>query len=160
MSIKAVMLAGAITAGLGAASSFAQPAPDDATDTQLAAASKPAFDASATGEIEAEYYTVRKGDSLSRIARRFYGNSVLWQPILNANADMIKQGGRLIFPGTRLTIPALDAAGPEIATVTAQAGTPTLSIVTGNDYAPFTDKELPEGGLFTDLVRTAMVRAG
>lgn len=162
MHIKAFALVGAMALGFGVGGVHAQPAPDEETGARLANVTKPGFERSSestksTGERS---YTVRQGDSLSRIARRFYGNSVLWQPILNANADKIKQGGRLIFPGTVLTIPDLEAATPEIQTVRANEGSPTLSIVTGNDYAPFTDKGLPEGGLFTDLVRTAMTRAG
>ena len=105
-------------------------------------------------------YTVRKGDSLSRIARKFYGNSVLWLPILNANADTVKEGGRLIFPGTELTIPDLNDVGADIRTATVAPESLPLGIVTGNDYAPFTDEKLPEGGLFTELVREATTRAG
>jgi len=36
----------------------------------------------------------------------------------------------------------------------------TVKLVTGNDYKPFTDESLPEGGLFTDIVRTAYEEAG
>ncbi|WP_284164570.1 transporter substrate-binding domain-containing protein [Frigidibacter sp. SD6-1] len=34
-----------------------------------------------------------------------------------------------------------------------------LALVTGNDYAPFTDETLPGGGMFTQLVEMAMFRA-
>ncbi len=130
---------------------FAQPAPDDGVAVADAPATTP-------GE---RTYVVKKGDSLSRIARKFYGNSVLWQPILTANADRVKAKGRLIFPGTTLVIPDLNAE-PETFVVNATAPTdrPMMAVVTGNDYAPFTDKGLPQGGLFTDLVRVAMDRAG
>lgn len=33
-------------------------------------------------------------------------------------------------------------------------------VVTGNQYKPFSDKALPEGGLFTEIVRTAFGRMG
>lgn len=33
-------------------------------------------------------------------------------------------------------------------------------LVTGNDYKPFTDEGLPEGGLVTDIVRSAYTQAG
>ncbi len=130
---------------------FAQPAPDDAENAVVASET-------VSGE---RTYVVQKGDSLSRIARKFYGNSVLWQPILTANADRVKQKGRLIFPGTTLVIPDLNAE-PEtfIVNATDPTNRPMLAIVTGNDYAPFTDKALPQGGLFTDLVQVAMDRAG
>lgn len=166
MSVKPFILAGMVAWGLGISPSLAQPAPGEEPEVAASdAAPAPEAEASSGDSASAEQpegqtYVVKRGDSLSRIARRFYGNSVLWQPILNANADKIQRGGRLIFPGTRLIIPNLDAAAPEIEAVVVEEGTPALSIVTGNDYAPFTDKNLPDGGLFTDLVRTAMGRAG
>lgn len=157
MIVKSFMFAGAVAVGLGAGSAFAQVAP-----VEEAPADDTASSAARTIEPPAptQSYVVQSGDSLSRIARRFYGNSVLWQPILNANADKIKEGGRLIYPGTTLTIPNLGGESPEIEVALAEEGTPALSIVTGNDYAPFTDKDLPEGGMFTELVRTALTRAG
>jgi len=41
---------------------------------------------------EARYtlYTVRPGDTLSRIARKVYGRSAPWKPIYNANRDKLK----------------------------------------------------------------------
>lgn len=36
----------------------------------------------------------------------------------------------------------------------------TVELVTGNGYPPFTDASLPEGGLVTEIVRTAYRRAG
>jgi len=39
------------------------------------------------------------------------------------------------------------------------AGEP-LRLVTGDDYIPFTDKDLPDGGLITAIVRQAYERAG
>lgn len=35
-----------------------------------------------------------------------------------------------------------------------------INLLTGDDYAPFTDRQLPNGGLFTELVDAAMVSAG
>ncbi len=160
MTVKPFILAGLLTFGLGIGPIHAQPAPGEETETAATSpAPQPSFDSDAQ-DADVQTYVVKRGDSLSRIARRFYGNSVLWQPILNANADKIQRGGRLIFPGTRLVIPNLDASAPQVEQVVVEEGTPALSIVTGNDYAPFTDQDLPDGGMFTDLVRTAMNRAG
>jgi len=160
MIMKSFMLAGAMTFGMGAGLGLAQTAPVEdaaATDAETAA---PTVERAIAPPAPTQSYVVQSGDSLSRIARRFYGNSVLWQPILNANADKIKAGGRLIFPGTTLTIPNLGGESPEIEVALAEEGTPAISIVTGNDYAPFTDKGLPQGGMFTELARTALTRAG
>ena len=50
-------------------------------------------------------YTVVAGDSLSRIAKRFYGDANKWPRIHEANRDQIKNPD-LIHPGQRLRIPA------------------------------------------------------
>ena len=49
-------------------------------------------------------YTVVKGDSLSKIAKRFYGNANQWKKIYEANKDAIKNPD-LIYPGQTFTIP-------------------------------------------------------
>jgi len=49
-------------------------------------------------------YTVVKGDSLSKIAKRLWGDASLWPRIHEANRDMIKNPD-LIHPGQVLNIP-------------------------------------------------------
>jgi nucleoid-associated protein YgaU len=49
-------------------------------------------------------YTVVKGDSLSKIAKRFYGDAQQWQKIYEANKDQIKNPD-LIYPGQTFRIP-------------------------------------------------------
>jgi nucleoid-associated protein YgaU len=49
-------------------------------------------------------YTVRKGDSLSKIAKREYGDAQLWRRIYEANRDSIKDPD-LIYPGQVFRIP-------------------------------------------------------
>lgn len=114
------------------------------------------------GFAQDQTYTVRPGDSLSRIAENFYGDSGNWLPILNANRDQVRRGGGLIFVGTQLRIPDLNdttVQGSLFEQETAE-GNPVLDIVTGNDYAPFTDRDLPEGGMFTEIAKVAFARAG
>ena len=50
-------------------------------------------------------YTVVKGDSLSKIAKRFYGDAQQWRKIYEANQDQIKNPD-LIHPGQTFRIPA------------------------------------------------------
>lgn len=50
-------------------------------------------------------YTVKSGDSLSKIAKHFYGDGNKWHQIYEANRDKIKNPD-LIHPGQELTIPA------------------------------------------------------
>lgn len=49
-------------------------------------------------------YVIQSGDSLSKIAQRFYGNASDWQKIYNANKDKIKDPN-LIHPGQKIIIP-------------------------------------------------------
>lgn len=49
-------------------------------------------------------YTIAKGDSLSKIAKQFYGDARQWKKIHEANKDIIKNPD-LIHPGQVITIP-------------------------------------------------------
>ena len=51
-------------------------------------------------------YTVVSGDSLSKIAKRQYGDAQKWPVIFEANRDTIKDPD-LIHPGQVLKIPAI-----------------------------------------------------
>lgn len=57
--------------------------------------------------IVSQAYTVVKGDCLSNIAKRFYGNSAMYTVIYNANRGVIGGNPNLIYPGQVLTIPAV-----------------------------------------------------
>ena len=50
-------------------------------------------------------YTVAGGDTLSKIAKKFYGNANAWNTIFQANKDQIKNPD-MIHPGQVLKIPA------------------------------------------------------
>lgn len=52
-------------------------------------------------------YTVVSGDSLSKIAKRHYGDANKWKAIFEANRDLISNPD-LIHPGQVLTLPPLD----------------------------------------------------
>ena len=58
-------------------------------------------------EAEAQFYEVKKGDSLSKIAKHFYGNAMKYPVIFEANKPMLKDPD-LIYPGQVLRIPPLD----------------------------------------------------
>jgi len=49
-------------------------------------------------------YTVRKGDSLSKIAKREYGDAQQWRRIYEANRETIENPD-LIYPGQVIRIP-------------------------------------------------------
>lgn len=50
-------------------------------------------------------YTVVSGDSLSKIAKHFYGDANKWKAIFEANTDQLSDPNR-IKPGQVLKIPA------------------------------------------------------
>ena len=50
-------------------------------------------------------YTVVKGDTLSHIAKHFYGKASHWHAIFEANRDQLDDPDK-IFPGQVLKIPA------------------------------------------------------
>ena len=51
-------------------------------------------------------YVVKSGDSLSKIAKREYGNANEWKRIFEANKDVLTDPDK-IYPGQTLKIPAL-----------------------------------------------------
>jgi nucleoid-associated protein YgaU len=79
------------------ASSTAPPAPKaDFSNVQSGVAS--------TAPSAAQTYTVNKGDTLSKIAKEFYGSANRWHEIYDANRDQISNPD-LIQPGQVLKIP-------------------------------------------------------
>ncbi len=62
--------------------------------------------ASSTAASQAAFktYTIVSGDSLSKIAKREYGNAGAWKKIFEANKDAIKDPDK-IFPGQKIKIP-------------------------------------------------------
>jgi len=49
-------------------------------------------------------YVVVSGDSLSKIAKREYGDANAWKRIFEANTDILKDPNK-IYPGQKLKIP-------------------------------------------------------
>ena len=59
---------------------------------------------SGSSSTATKIYEVVAGDSLSKIAKHFYGDAKLWRKIHAANSATIKNPD-LIFPGQVITIP-------------------------------------------------------
>ena len=51
-----------------------------------------------------EYYIIKKGDTLSAIAKQFYGKPNDYPKIFEANREVIKDAN-LIYPGQKIRIP-------------------------------------------------------
>jgi len=58
-----------------------------------------------SGGVGEQTYTVAKGDTLSHIAKHFYGKASHWHAIYDANRDQLDDPDK-IFPGQVLKIPA------------------------------------------------------
>jgi nucleoid-associated protein YgaU len=56
----------------------------------------------ATAEVE--FYVIQKGDTLSGIAKQFYGDANAYPRVFEANREVIKDAD-LIFPGQTIRIP-------------------------------------------------------
>jgi LysM repeat protein len=57
---------------------------------------------------QVEFYVIQKGDTLSAVAKRFYGDASAYPRIFKSNREVIKDPD-LIFPGQKIRIPASDA---------------------------------------------------
>lgn len=57
-------------------------------------------------EPEAQFHTVISGDTLGKIAKKYYGNAMKYPVIFEANKPMLKDPDR-IYPGQVLRIPEL-----------------------------------------------------
>ena len=63
-------------------------------------------EASAAPAVEAaEEYVVQKGDTISKIAQKFYGDGRKYMPIIKANEVQLKGNPNRIYPGMKLSIP-------------------------------------------------------
>ena len=122
-------------------------------------------------------YTIKRGDSLSLIADSQYKDVGKWTAIHSANIATIGENPNAIRVGMKLRLSCIDGlpAGLEGGTSVTQAAVTTaavkpvarsgrkleqtLNLVTAGDYAPFTDKNLENGGLITEVVNAAMAAA-
>jgi len=67
-------------------------------------------DALTVAEVEEKpeptFYTIQKGDSLSKIAKAQYGSAMQWKALFEANQGIIDDPDR-IYPGQTIRIPEL-----------------------------------------------------
>jgi nucleoid-associated protein YgaU len=79
-------------------------APQPPTRTTTPGQTTPGGETAKAGTPAQRDYTIKSGDSLSKIARQFYGNANDWQKIYEANKDKIKDPN-MIYPGQKIIIP-------------------------------------------------------
>ena len=78
-----------------------EPLPDFSDVRSGASSSAPTPEGARASE---RTYTVKPGDSLSKIAKSLYGDAARWTAIYDANRDSIKNPD-LIYPGQVLKLP-------------------------------------------------------
>ena len=88
-----------VTANMGGVSMITQ---SNGPDRRLASSAFMTVDLS---QPAAKFYTVIKGDTLSKIAKEFYGNANDYMKIFEANKPMLSHPDK-IYPGQNLRIPA------------------------------------------------------
>ncbi len=121
-------------------------------------------------------YTVKPGDSLSRIADRLYKNAKMWSTIHQNNLQKIGDNPSLIRVGQKLRLACINGlptglpGGTDVAVATTAsapvvvapgnaASATKINLLTADDYKPFTDRSLPGGGLVAEVVQKAMEAA-
>lgn len=62
--------------------------------------------AAAQATAAATFYTIQKGDSLSKIAKEKYGDVAAWKELYEANKEVIGSDPDKIFPGQQIRVPA------------------------------------------------------
>lgn len=80
--------------------SITPPAAAEATETPVATEEV----AQVLEEANVEYYIIQSGDSLSKIAKQFYGNAMEYPRLFEENREVIEDPD-LIYPGQKIRIP-------------------------------------------------------
>ncbi len=119
-------------------------------------------------------YTVKRGDSLSVISDTLYKNASMWTVIHQANIDKIGPKPNNIRVGMKLRLTCIDglptglAGGTEASTTTAApitvapgtaATRKKITLLVADDYKPFMDRSLPNGGMVIDVMQQVMKAA-
>lgn len=130
-------------------------------------------------------YVLQQGDTLLSIAQEYYQERSKWSVIYYANEEAL--GGNLVdLPqGVTLNIPCVNGEQPATASVAETVVTPEpepepepeeavviapietpliqdnadIKLVTGSNYAPFTDQNWPNNGMMYELVNAAFESA-
>lgn len=102
-----------------------------------------------------EDYTVKTGDTVFTIAETRYGDAEKWTLIYYANEAALQASVFQVAPGDVLRLPC--APGTEAADATPlRRDDAELKLLTGGNFAPFTDQDWPGQGMITEIVNAAM----
>ncbi len=100
-------------------------------------------------------HRVKEGETLFSISEIYYGSQVRWSLIFYSNQTSVGGGGFDVPVGTDLKIPC--QPGMTIPDETPlQVADADMKILTGGNFAPFTDRDWLGDGMITELVNAAM----
>lgn len=93
-------------------------------------------------------HVVQDGENLRSIAHKYYADPDKWKLLYDANKRKISRSEGL-QPGICLVIPLCN-----------DCPIPNLKIVTGNNFVPYTDQSLENGGMITEIVELVFREMG
>lgn len=107
--------------------------------------------------IKDRTYSIRIGDNMARIARKFYGDVSKEDYLYEVNSGIV-QKGELLRVGTEIKIPVLDKKVTEDVVPNSTAN--RLHIAANEDMPPFSQIGLFNNGMITDIVKTVIKEGG
>jgi nucleoid-associated protein YgaU len=99
----AILLAGNVKGVARVVADQLIPAPPKAVTPAATSAATPA----APAAERVEYYEIKSGDTLSAVAKQYYGKASAYTRIFEANRELIKDPNK-IYPGQKIRIPLGD----------------------------------------------------
>ena len=104
-------------------------------------------------------YVLKEGDSLLSVAQEFYGERSRWSVIYYANEGALA-GNLVDLPvGAELNIPCLEEVQRKPDPTPLIQDDAGIKLVTGSNYAPFTDQDWPGNGMAYEIVNAAFEEA-
>lgn len=100
-------------------------------------------------------YTVKAGDTIFSIAEAYYGDQQKWSVIYYGNQDKLSGSLLQFSEGTVLDVPCLPSNQAADATPLRKEEA-EMTLLTGSNYAPFTDRNWVGDGMVTELVNAAL----
>ena len=100
-------------------------------------------------------HVVQDGDTVFSIAETYFGDHQKWSLIYYGNQGKLNGSLLQFAPGTELNIPCLPNMKKADATPLQQDDA-EMKLLTGSNYAPFTDRDWFGQGIVTELVNAAL----
>ena len=100
-------------------------------------------------------YRTQPGDTLLSIAAAHYEDQDRWTLIYDANQANLADNRQEVAPGLKLYVPCAATAVAHDAPPLLRSGA-EMTLLTGGNHPPFTDRDWPGNGLVTELLNAAL----